>query len=217
MELNDDLSPAALFSSVGSSVTGRVRWGQRIPSATHGVYIVSIHADPADSTGLAAAPIDMSAVAVWMALAPAWTVNGRRLPAEEVADHMARWWLPRTSILYIGTAKTLSSRVSAYYRTDLGAHKPHAGGYWLKTLSILPEVTVHYHVADGPIGTERALESRLQNSFLSGYGSVPAEHPEPRLPLPWANLEIVKPAPRRRRDHGISDRRSAASSSPRPV
>ena len=201
------LSPAALFQSVGVAPTGQVAWRQRIPSSAHGVYIVSLHSDADDSTGLAEAPLDRSPITEWMALTPPWTVHGHRLGVDDVAAHMAQWWLPRTSILYVGTAKTLSSRVADYYRTTLGAHKPHAGGYWIKTLSVLSTVTVHYHVATGPIGSERDIESKLQNSFLSGYGQVPDAHPEPNLPLPWANLEIAKPKPRRRRLHGLSDRK----------
>lgn len=200
------LSPRGLFQSVGVAATGQVAWRQRIPTSAHGIYVVSLRRDADDPTGLAEAPLDHSAITEWMELTPRWTVHGHRLEPDEVGDHMARWWLPRTSVLYIGTAKTLSNRVSAYYRTPLGAHRPHAGGYWIKTLAILPSLTVHYHVASGPIGSERDLELKLQESFLAGYGPVPATHPEPQLPLPWANLEIAKPALRRRRLHGLSDR-----------
>jgi hypothetical protein len=33
--------------------------------------------------------------------------------------------------------------------------------------------------------------------------SVPSNHPQPALPPPWANLQVDRPPPRRRRDHGL--------------
>jgi hypothetical protein len=47
------------------------------------------------------------------------------------------------------------------------------------------------------------VEDDLINAFLRLYVSMPADHPEPELPLPWANLQVDRPPPRRRRDHGL--------------
>jgi hypothetical protein len=55
------LSPAGLFQSVGVMVTGQIPWRQRISSSAYGVYIVSLHGDVDDPTGLAEAPLDRSA------------------------------------------------------------------------------------------------------------------------------------------------------------
>jgi hypothetical protein len=132
------------------------------------------------------------------------TIRGRRPLAPELGEHLAQWWLPDTSILYIGKAEgqSLHRRVSQYYDTPLGARRPHGGGYWLKTLEVLDAVYVHY--AEAPTDVSAGVvEDDLINAFLRLYLDVPSTHPEPELALPWANLQVDRPSPRRRRDHGL--------------
>jgi len=62
---------------------------------------------------------------------------GRRPSADAFAARIASFWLPDEPIVYIGLATSLRSRVSGFYRTPIGARRPHAGGWLLKTLSIL--------------------------------------------------------------------------------
>lgn len=202
------MSPGVLFESMGIEVTGFVKWGETAPSMSSGVYIVSLHDDLHDGQGLAQAPLDLAALATWLDRSPGLTVDGRRVCVETLRDHLARWWLPQTSVLYIGKAsgQPLSDRLGQYYDTPLGARAPHGGGYWLKTLVVLPEMTVHF-AETSPNGAGDA-EDDLLGEFLTLRGSPPAAHPEPGLTLPWANLEIVRPPPRRRRQHGLPSLRN---------
>jgi hypothetical protein len=84
----------------------------------------------------------------------------------------------------------------------LGAVKPHKGGYWLKTLADLPALTVHYAIT-ADVAEAGALEDQLLGEFVAG-ADAPEDHPEPTLLLPFANLTLDRPAPRRRRDHGLT-------------
>jgi hypothetical protein len=175
-----------------------------VPSNEPGVYVVSLSPEPENGSGLAAAPIDLAGLEAWLLRRPGLSVHGRQVSADELARHLAQWWLPETSILYIGKAEgqSLRNRISQYYRTPLGAKRPHAGGYWLKTLRNLD--TLHVHFTETPAGVSPGLvESDLLNAFLDLYGGPTDTHPEPNLRLPWANLEIDRPPPRRRRDHGL--------------
>lgn len=55
------------------------------------------------------------------------------------------FWPGDEVVAYIGLAGTsLRKRVGRYYRTPLGARRPHAGGWWLKTLTVLDDLWVHY-------------------------------------------------------------------------
>src|SRR5437879_2359420 len=72
---------------------------------------------------------------------------------------VASFWLPDEVILYVGKATSLSTRVRQYYSTPLGARSPHAGGHFLKTLSILGELTVHFATTVEPGPTEDAALS----------------------------------------------------------
>lgn len=52
-------------------------------------------------------------------------------------DRLATFWLPDEVVLYIGLAgASVRKRVRQYYRTPLGDKRPHAGGWWLKTLTV---------------------------------------------------------------------------------
>lgn len=122
---------------------------------------------------------------------------------EEIVDRLSKFWLPDESILYIGqtTRQTLKARVNQYYKTCLGHPRPHAGGHWIKTLSILDKTFVHYADCDNPKSTEDALISH----FVSGISSdtkkllFDSEHP-----FPFANLEFPKG---NRKKHGITGSR----------
>ena len=201
---SEGLSPADILSPADAVLTGTCSWPEPVPSQNPGVYIVSLHPDPENGRGLASAPVDHEAMGGWLQRCPGLIVNGRRPGADELAVHLARWWLANTSILYIGKAEgqSLRKRVGQYYDTPLGAPGPHGGGYWLKTLSVLDDVSVHYtETSDN--ASAGIVEDELINMFLRLYEDVSQSHPEPELPLPWANLQVDRPPPRRRRDHGL--------------
>lgn len=202
--MRQGLSPSDVFQSADLTISGVCRWRDPIPSRNPGVYVVSLDPNAEEGGGMTSAPLDPEALDSWLRHCPGLSIDGRRADAVELAAHLARWWLPGTSILYIGKAEgqSLRRRVGQYFDTPLGAPRPHGGGYWLKTLAVLPEVYVHY--AEVPIDVHAGVvEDDLINAFLRLYVSMPADHPEPELPLPWANLQVDRPPPRRRRDHGL--------------
>lgn len=196
-------SPAELFAAVGATQAGSVPWTASVPLNASGAYIVSIHMDPSASAGMPNAPIAVPAIEAWMAQVPGLLLSGTRPQPEVLARHMARWWLPDTSILYIGKATNLRKRTSQYRRTVLGRSSPHHGGHWIKTLSILPLTYIHFAESNG-WSTCGDLEDDLLAAFIERQSTVPDDHPEPILPMPWANLSADRPAPRRRRVHGIN-------------
>ncbi len=81
---------------------------------------------------------------------PSFAFDGQLRPrAGVVAAYISSFWLATEPILYIGkTDDPLSTRIGAMFAHRLGCSSPHKGGHWLKTLSILPDLWVHW----APIG-----------------------------------------------------------------
>ena len=117
---------------------------------------------------------------------------------EAGSNALSEFWLSDESTLYIGKTSSLRNRVRGYYKTPLGDRRPHAGGHWIKTLSLLSETFVYYAESPDP---EHA-ESRLIQAFVTRVSSSTkhrlrdAEHP-----FPFANLEFPRG---NRKDHGIA-------------
>lgn len=192
-------SPKQLFAKVGYTITGSRPWGTRPDSRAQGVYVVSLHANPSDRSGLPRAPISEASVAEWIARVPTLTLDDKRPSPSALKRRLARYWLPDEAIVYIGKATSLSNRVAAFYSTPLGNAGPHAGGCWLKTLKSLKSLTVHY--AELAAGTDaRTVEGLMLRVFSEGVSrSTKAAHPQPDLTIPFGNLEVKPP----RRNHGI--------------
>lgn len=198
------IAPGDLFAAVGIARHSSVMWLERVSSQRPGVYIVSLHSDRNNGSGLADAPVSSDALERWLVRCPGLTVYGKRVGVDALGLHLARWWLPNTSILYIGKAggQSLSARVDQYYRTPLGNRSPHGGGYWLKTLGILDDVSVHCAETPENMSPDDCKDDLL-STFLRLHQIIPHTHPEPTLLLPWANLQVDRPPPRRSRDHGL--------------
>jgi hypothetical protein len=94
----------------------------------------------------------------------------------------------------------LATRVREYYRTPLGAAKPHAGGRWLKTLRILNDLWVHY----APTPDYVDAEDEMLRTFVQAVSSSSRQalHDSVRI-MPFANLkdpdDLIK-------NHGIKHR-----------
>ena len=158
---------SALFASaVGLRARGVVPWLDHVASDAPGVYIVSLSQDPdRNMSERHVAPINEGTVEAWIASVPSLTLDGARPSARDLARRLSEFWLPDESVLYIRKATTLRSRVDAFYRTPLGARGPHAGGHWIKTLSVLSETFVHFAELPDSQSAERA-EQTLLNSFV---------------------------------------------------
>ena len=54
------------------------------------------------------------------------------------------------------------------YKTPIGAKRPHSGGYWIKTLSILNNLMVYYASCDNPSKMEDLMiEYFMKNVSIS--------------------------------------------------
>lgn len=172
-----------LFNEAGLRPAGSVRWGERVPENRPGVYMVATSSDPDDASGalFPNAPVSLSAVSTWLDRVPSLTLNGKRPSPEMLAAETSRYWLPDETIVYVGKAGTsLRKRVGQFYSTTLGNRSPHAGGSWIKSLSILDELTIHYAVADPPADMEKLL--------LHRFGIVCPVHQGTRA-MPFGNLQ----------------------------
>ena len=86
-------SAADLIRTVGLRVGGTVRWGDRIPSPTPGVYIVSTPEPMAD------APIDADALQAWIDRLPGMRVDGAVATVATLGARLRSFWIPETSVV----------------------------------------------------------------------------------------------------------------------
>lgn len=192
---------ASLLAAVGLEPAGCVAWGTPVPETSPGVYIVALSpsADAMEST-YPDAPISDAAVGELCGVCPALTLDDMQHPARaELANRISSYWLPDETVLYLGLAgQPLRTRVRQYYRTPLGAAKPHKGGWWLKTLSVLADVHVHFAAtADFKHAEENMLRTFAANVSDDSRDRLPADEPV----MPFANL---RDGDWRRRSHGIA-------------
>jgi hypothetical protein len=138
-------SVADIFAAAGLRPRGARRWGTPVPETAPGVYVVAATEDPASVHHVRCEPpFAPDAVEHLLAVRPELRIDATRPKAEDLIGRLGGFWLPDEVVLYIGLASSVRSRVRAYTRTPLGAKRPHAGGWWLKTLATLDELWVHW-------------------------------------------------------------------------
>jgi transcription elongation factor GreA len=176
-------SASSLIRSLHLLPDGPVLWGQRVASRAPGVFVVEV---PAREE---IAPIDITAVRAWVERVPGLRLNGEHPTPTQLADHLAAFWLPGQSVVYVGrTAKALGPRIAALVQTPLGNRRPHSGGHWLHTLRGRDKLRIWWAETDAPEEYEDAITTAVRESV--------EEHERSALPdqatiLPWANLEAV--------------------------
>lgn len=188
----------ALLRSVGLRWTGAVRWGDRPHLRVPGIYLVVRTPDPTGLPPPTTAPVSPVALDELLSRCLV-TVDGQPASQAMLAERLAACWLPDEPVIYIGMAsRSVARRVGEYYRTPLGARRPHAGGWFVKTLATLDELWVHVAPANEPGRSEH----ELIGAFCAAVSSTTREalH-DPERPLPFANR--VWPTGSRKR-HGIS-------------
>ena len=111
---------------------------------------------------------------------------------------MGEFWLPDETVVYIGmTNLSIGGRVGAFVKTALGDRRPHSGGHWLKTLTVLPELRVWW----APTAAPEEYEDALLSAFAQGVSpAAKAALRDSSVVLPWANLQA---ATDERKQHGI--------------
>src|SRR5207248_1103596 len=146
-----------------------------------------------------------------LAVRPELTVDGARPTAEQLKKRLSEFWLPDEHVVYIGLAACLSDRVGDYYGTPLGAARPHAGGWFLKTLANRDQLFVHYAECD-----DRArAETTMLGAFCSDVSALSlAGLRDQAHPFPFANLEWP---PGTRKAHGIRGARGPSRAKARAI
>jgi hypothetical protein len=194
-------SVAESFGAAGLTREAVVRWGTRPSTSNPGVYIVALTDSATAITGVRAeAPLADAAFAQWLRVLPDLTLDGARPTVEQLMNRVRGFWLIDETILYIGLATTLSSRLGAYYKTPIGARRPHAGGYFLKLLSNLEELWVHFAPCTDP-ESAREAEDTMLGRFCDGVSTEAKEALlDPDHPFPFANLEWPRGI---RKAHGL--------------
>lgn len=192
----------SLLRAVQLNWAGATRWHQRVQLDGPGVYLVALAEVPDEVVTQAVCPVSAAAVQQLLDVRPELLLDGRRPTADALAERLASMWLADETVLYIGLAGTsVAKRVRQYYKTALGARKPHAGGWPLKTLANLDQLWVHY----APCASVDAAERAMLDTFVSAASaSARVAVCDPDLPLPFANLTVPRGA---RKRHGISGAR----------
>jgi hypothetical protein len=187
-----------LLSNVGLEVMGQVKWGEKIGRNQEGIYIVAITHDPNKIVCLEDSPISNQKVNEWINAVNTLRLDRERPTSTKLSTRLSEFWLPDETILYIGKAsRSINKRVNQYYRTRLGQKSPHAGGHWLKILSILNDLNVYWCECSN----SNEMEDKLLNNFMKRVSkSTLSILSDPEHPFPFANLEYPKGT---RKSHGI--------------
>jgi hypothetical protein len=188
---------ADAFAAAGLVRDDVVKWRTKPRTSDPGVYVVSL-SDSLDGFDgkLIEAPLAATEFQHWLDVRPELTLDDHRPTPEQLTARVRDFWIPDEVILYIGLAGTsLSGRVGQYYNTPIGRRSPHAGGYFLKLLSNLDQLWVHYaRCPDPELAEDRMLQRFCEHvSQESRLALLDAAHP-----FPFANLEWCA-----RKAHGL--------------
>jgi transcription elongation factor GreA len=176
-------SASSLLRSLDLLPDGPALWGQRVGSKSPGVFVVEM------PTREDVAPIDITTVRTWVERVPGMRLNGEQPTPTQLADHLAAFWLPGQTVVYVGrTNKSLGPRIAALIQTPLGNRRPHGGGHWLHTLRGRDKLRIWWAETDAPEEYEDALVSAVRGSVEP---DELAALPDQVTVLPWANLEAV--------------------------
>jgi hypothetical protein len=192
------------FAASGLTPQNPVRWGDKLSTKASGVYIISLTPSQSDlADTLTDIPLEREAFESWLGVCPELKLDGKRPTIDELMDRIDGFWLPDEVILYVGLATSLRSRLRQYYTTSIGARRPHSGGYFLKLLSNLNQLWVHY--------AETTDQREAENQILEYFcGQVSQESKQilhdPAHPFPFANLEWP---PHVRKQHGLLGARAS--------
>jgi hypothetical protein len=193
----------AVFSAAELAPEGVVPWGTAVPQTDPGVYLVAF-TRLAHAVALRNLPFQTSrdALRYLLDVRPELRIDQERPDVETLRERLEERWLGDEAIAYVGLAGTsLTKRVDAYYKTPLGARRPHAGGWPLKILSNLDEMYVHYAACADP--------DRAETTMLEAFRSATSPKSrrllrDPDMAIPFANLELRKG---QRKNHGITGAR----------
>jgi hypothetical protein len=169
--LHEPLGAGDLMRSLGLLVDGPAVWGAPVRSSSAGLFVVEAPDAPEK------VPLDHKALRGWLERVPSLRLDGAPTTAHALAARLGSFWVPRQPILFVGrSTRSLGARLGALYATALGDSKPHPGGYWLKTLSILPSLRIWW--------AETAAHEEYEDALLAEFAAKTG------APLPFANLAL---------------------------
>jgi transcription elongation factor GreA len=182
-----------LLRAVGLLADGPAVWGRPFRAPGAGVFVVELPSPPP------AAPLDINRVGKWLERVPTLRLDGQETTSKAIAARLASFWIPSTSVIYVGTSQqSIGNRVAALERTALGDRRPYAGGHWLKTLRGLEQARVWWAQTDATEEYEDAL-------FAAFAEKIPADDigrlHDPAVVLPFANLRSTSGD---RKAHGLT-------------
>ena len=186
-----------LIENFNLSPAKSVKWNETPTTEEEGVYIVSTSNNPEKNNGIyKRAPISKDIINKWITKVDGFELDKiNTYNSDKVINRMSQFWLPDENILYIGKASKrksgsgIATRVDEYYRTAYGAKSPHAGGHWLKSLTILNELFVYYSICENP---EKVEEDMLRFFCKNVSETTKINLKDPNLPLPFANLRLKR-------------------------
>lgn len=139
---------------------GVVDWGAMISIGKPGVYIVALTDDVRSASGTVdECPVSLGAIEELLRIRPELRLDGERPSEEALAARIAQFWLAdETVFCWVGWC-LIKNRVNQYYKTPLGARRPHAGGYFLKFLTNLNDLKVLFAACDDPDKAEDSMRA----------------------------------------------------------
>ena len=186
-----------LIENFNLSPAKSVKWNEIPTTEQEGVYIVSLSNNPEKNNGIQkSAPISKDIIKKWIAKVDGFELDKiNTFNSDKIIKRLSEFWLPDENILYIGKASKrksgsgIATRVNEYYRTDYGEKSPHAGGHWLKSLSILNELSVFY----SPCENSGKVEEDMLEFFCNNVSEeTKINLRDSNLPLPFANLRLKR-------------------------
>lgn len=174
-----------------------VKWNETVPTEKEGIYIVSLSKDPDINGGtLSEIPISKRIIDKWIHKVKGFQLDKvLTFDKDPIIARLSEFWLPDENIVYIGKApirrngKGIGNRVKEFYKTEYGEKRPHAGGHWIKALSNLNNLYVHYILCKNSGDIEiKLLEYFADNISDKSKGKLR----DNELMLPFANLELRK-------------------------
>jgi len=184
-----------VFGAAGLATPDHVKWCERVPESGPGVYVVALTDKTLEvARTRARCPLETTTLEHLLSIR-AVEVDKEPATVETLAKRLKQYWLRDECVLYVGRAsKSVRKRVRDYYRTPPGATRPHAGGWWLKTLKVLPGLHVHFARTNDHLQAEKAMLGEFAKRVSPE--SQAALH-DPERPMPFANRKNEDDLPKR--------------------
>ncbi len=187
------VSIAKLFDEFGLNYNGAFKWNLPLDAKYNGIYVLALTSNPNDEQPH---PYNFEicddTFAYWLSQATELQIDGKKVTKKkQVEEYLRQFWNTDENILYIGESSSLTNplqkRVKQFYTHKVGQKGPHTGGYWLKLLSCLKNVSVYYAQATNP----REIEFKMLIKFVElSVGKSFYEIENFANHLPFANVKI---------------------------